>query len=277
MIHRVTGHNTGLLFCCTSAGGVRQIAVQKERFLMEQRVALITGGVRGIGRAVAIALAERGWAVAASYRRSEEQARSLAAEIRALGKQALILHADVADPAAAEELVRRAAAEFGRIDALVNCAGSYHRTPLLEESTEGWHTMLNDNLHPVFYLSRAAAKGMIERKWGRIVNFSIAKADQLVGQPFITAHYIAKVGVLILTRSLAKILAPHGITANSISPGFIESGSMPQEEFAQLTKNIPAGYIGNPGDASSVVLYLLSEEARYVNGTNIHLSGAWGI
>jgi 3-oxoacyl-[acyl-carrier protein] reductase len=244
---------------------------------MEQRVALITGGARGIGRAVASALAERGWAVAASYRTSEEQAKSLEVGLKAAGKTVAILRADASDPAAAAALVRRVEVEFGRIDALINCAGSYHRVGVLEESIEGWHSMFNDNLHPVFYLSRAVAPGMMERKWGRIVSFSIAKADQLVGQPFITAHYIAKVGVLILTRSLAKILAPHGITVNSISPGFIQTGSAPQQEFAQLTKNIPAGYVGSPQDAVSVVCYLLSEEARYVNGTNIHLSGAWGI
>lgn len=244
---------------------------------MEQRVALITGGARGIGRAVASALAERGWAVAASYHTSEGQAKSLEAEFAAAGRRALILQADVSEPASAEDLVRRTEAEFGRIDALINCAGSYHRIPLLEETAAGWHAMFNDNLHTVFYLSRAAAPGMIGRKWGRIVNFSIAKADQLVGQPFITGHYIAKVGVLILTRSLAKILAPHNITVNSISPGFIESSGKPQQEFAQLTKNIPAGYVGSPQDAVSIVCYLLSEEARYVNGTNIHLSGAWGI
>ncbi|MBZ5497086.1 MAG: SDR family oxidoreductase [Acidobacteriia bacterium] len=244
---------------------------------MEERVALITGGARGIGRAVATALVERGWAVAASYRTSEEQARSLEAELKGMGGHALALQADASDPASAEELVRRAESEFGRIDALVNCAGSYHRTPVLEESIEGWHSMFNDNLHTVFYLSRTAAPGMIGRNWGRIINFSIAKADQLVGQPFITAHYIAKVGVLILTRSLAKILAPHGITVNSISPGFIQTDSPPQQEFAQLTKNIPAGYVGSPRDAVSIVCFLLSEEARYINGTNIHLSGAWGI
>lgn len=244
---------------------------------MEQRVALITGGARGIGRAVAIALADRGWAVAASYHTSAGQAKTLSEELVSAGKRALILQADVSNPASADELVRRTEAQFGRIDAVINCAGSYHRVPLLEESVEGWHSMFDDNLHPVFYLSRAAAAGMIERKWGRIVNFSIAKADQLVGQPFITAHYVAKVGVLILTRSLSKALAPHGITVNSISPGFIETEGNPQQEFAQLTKNIPAGYVGSPQDAVSVVCYLLSEEARYVNGTNIHLSGAWGI
>ncbi len=244
---------------------------------MEQRVALITGGARGIGRAAAVTLAERGWAVAAAYHTSEEQAKALEAEFAALGRRAVILRADASDPASAAELVRRTEAEFGRIDALINCAGSYHRIPLLEESTDGWRSMFDDNLHTVFYLSRAVAAGMIGRKWGRIVNFSIAKADQLVGQPFITGHYIAKVGVLILTRSLAKILAPHSITVNSISPGFIETDGNPQHEFAQLTKNIPAGYVGSPQDAVSIICYLLSEEARYVNGTNIHLSGGWGI
>ncbi len=244
---------------------------------MEGRVALITGGARGIGRRVAVTLAERGWEVAVSYRSSEAHAKSLEDELQAMGRRALVLRADVSDPAAASGLVRRAEQEFGRVDAVVNCAGSYHRTPLLEESVEGWQSMFDDNLNTVFHVSRAAAAGMIARRWGRIVNFSIAKADQLIGQPFITGHYIAKVGVLILTRSLAKTLAPHGITVNSISPGFIESGGAPQEDFSQLTKNIPAGYVGSPADAASVVCYLLSDEARYVNGTNIHLSGAWGI
>lgn len=244
---------------------------------MEQRVALITGGVRGIGRAVTLALAERGWAVAAAYRRSEEQAHSLESELETSGRRAAILQADLSRAASAEGLVRRVEAEFGQVDALINCAGSYRRVAILEESVEGWHSMFDDNLHPVFYLCRAAARGMMERKWGRIVNFSIAKADQLVGQPFITGHYIAKVGVLILTRSLARILAPHGITVNAISPGFIETGGAAQQEFAELAKNIPAGYVGSPQDAVSLICYLLSDEARYINGTNVHLSGAWGI
>ena len=126
-------------------------------------------------------------------------------------------------------------------------------------------------------MSRLAAPGMMRRRWGRIVSFSIIKADQQIAQPFITAHYIAKMGVLALTRSLAKTLAPFGITANAISPGFIETGSVPQDIIAQSMKSIPAGYIGSPDDAVGAVCYLLSDEARYVNGTNIYLSGAWGI
>jgi 3-oxoacyl-[acyl-carrier protein] reductase len=241
------------------------------------RVALIAGGVRGIGRALVLNLARQGWTIAACYRNREDQAATLESELRAAGTQALIVRADVSDPTTAEMLVRRVENSCGRIDALINCVGSYHRVHLMEESIEGWHDMLNHNLHPVFYLSRWAAQGMMQRKWGRIISFSMVNADQQVGQPYITAHYIAKAGVLILTRSLARILAPYGITANTISPGFIETGSVPQDVISKSFKSIPAGYRGSPEDAVAAVCYLLSDEARYVNGTNIHISGAWGV
>ena len=184
---------------------------------------------------------------------------------------------DVSDPKAAEELVRQVESEWGRIDALINCAGPYHRVNILEETIKGWHSMFDNNLHPVFYLSRAVAPGMKERKWGRIINFGMANADKLSAQSETTAHYIAKSGVLILTRSLARVLAPHGITVNSISPGFIGSGSAPQEELSKTVKTMPAGYVGNLKDAVEATRFLLSEEAAYINGTNIHLSGGWGL
>ena len=244
---------------------------------MEQRKALITGGVRGIGRAVARALAERSWAVAVTYRKSDSDAASIEAEFKARGFSVMCIRKDVSEPDAAQELLEEVEREMGSIDALVNCAGPYRRIPLLEESVEGWHAMFNNNLHPIFYLSRAIAPGMMERKWGRIITFAMANADQHVGQPNITAHYIAKTGVLILTRSLAKVLAPYGITVNSISPGFIETGSVSKEEMSEMLVAVPAGYIGAPEDAASAVCFLLSDEARYINGTNIHVSGAWGV
>ncbi len=244
---------------------------------MAGKVALIAGGARGIGKSLALDLADKGWAIATSYRKSEDQARQLTAELQAKGIQATTIRADVSDPAAAEALVRSVEKEYGRIDALINCAGPYHRVNLLEESPEGWQEMFDNNLHPLFYLSRAVAPGMKERKWGRIVSFSMANADQHNAQTGVTAHYIAKAGVLILSRSLAKVLAPFGITVNTISPGFIDSGSAPSEELTKMVKNIPAGYVGTTGDAIAAILYLLSDEARYVNGSNIHLSGAWGL
>jgi 3-oxoacyl-[acyl-carrier protein] reductase len=244
---------------------------------MDSRVALIAGGVRGIGRALALTLARLGWTIAACYRNSETNAAALQSELQDIGARSIVIRADVSNPTVAEEFVRRVEKEYRRIDALISCVGAYHRVHLMEESIEGWHAMFDNNLHPVFYLSRAVAPGMIQRGWGRIVNFSMVNADQQVGQPFITAHYIAKIGVIVLTRSLAKILAPHGITANSISPGFIDTGSVPQEEISQSFRSIPAGCLGTPDDAVAAVCYLLSDEARYVNGANIQISGAWGV
>lgn len=242
-----------------------------------KKTALITGGARGIGRAIALSLAEAGWSVAFCYRSSEKAAEETLEAVRGRGAEGLAMQADVSDPRQARDLAAQVEGQWGRIDALLNCAGPYHRVNLLEESVEGWREMFDHNLHPVFYLGRAVAPGMKARKWGRIVNFSMANADRMAAQPEVTAHYIAKAGVLVLTRSLARLLAPHGITVNAISPGFIDSGSAPPEELAGMAKKIPAGYVGELKDAVSVAGFLLSEEARYVNGANIHLSGGWGI
>ncbi len=244
---------------------------------MEERVALITGGARGIGRAIALSLADEGWKIAVCYRTSQTDGEKTLAEIRKRGSHGLAIRCDVSKPKPAEGLAKQVEREWGRIDAVINCAGPYHRINLLEETVEGWHAMFDNNLHPVFYLSRAVAPGMKARKWGRIISFSMANADRQVAQPQLTAHYIAKVGVLVLTRSLARLLAPHGITVNAISPGFINSGSAPEAELEAMAKKIPAGYIGSTQDVVSIVRFLLSDEACYINGANVHLSGGWGI
>ena len=244
---------------------------------MSERVALITGGARGIGRGIALDLASRHWKIAICYRTSEADAQKTALAITERGGQALAVRCDVSDPVAAKHLAAQVEQTWGRIDVLINGAGPYHRINLFDETVEGWNDMFDGNLHPIFYLAQAVAPGMKARKTGRIINFSMANADQLLSQPEVTAHYIAKAGVLILTRTLAKLLAPHGITVNAVSPGFIDSGSAPPEELAGMTKRIPAGYIGTVDDTVAAVRYLLSEEARYVNGANIQISGAWGI
>jgi 3-oxoacyl-[acyl-carrier protein] reductase len=244
---------------------------------MNERVALITGGAKGIGRAIGLELASKGWSVAVCYRTSEKEAHGTVKEIEERGAKGLHFKCDVSDPSACEALVKNVEGAWGRIDALINCAGPYHRVNILKETPEGWNSMFDNNLHPVFYMSQAVASGMKERGWGRIINFSMANADKLIAQTEITAHYIAKAGVLMLTRSLARALGSHRITVNAISPGFIDSGSAPTEELESMVKRIPAGYIGSPKDAVNAALYLLSDEARYVNGSNIHLSGGWGL
>ena len=244
---------------------------------MADRVALITGGAKGIGRGIALDLAAQQWSVAICYRTSEAEAQKTAFDITRLGGQALAVRCDVSDPTASKNFVAQVEQRWGRIDALINGAGPYHRVNLFDETVEGWNEMFDGNLHSIFYLTNAVAPGMKARKSGRIISFSMANADQMISQPDVTAHYIAKAGVLILTRTLAKLLAPHGITVNAISPGFIDSGSAPPAELAGMTKRIPAGYIGTIDDTVGAVRYLLSDEARYVNGANIQISGAWGV
>jgi 3-oxoacyl-[acyl-carrier protein] reductase len=244
---------------------------------MAERVALITGGARGIGRAVALDLARSGWSVAICYRTSAKEADEVREAARQSKAKALALQCDVSDAKAAVELVRQVHSEWRRIDALINGAGPYHRISLLQETNEGWHSMFDNNLHPVFYLSQAVIPIMREQKWGRIVCFSMANAEQLIAQPQLTAHYITKVGLLALARSFARLVAADGITMNCVSPGFIDSGSAPEGELEKMLKFIPAGYVGSVDDAVAAVRFLLSDEARYVNGANIQLSGAWGV
>lgn len=244
---------------------------------MNPKVALITGGARGIGKGIALDLATGGWSVAICYRTSEQEANATTRAIDERGGRGLAVRCDVSDPAACRDLISQVEQHWGKIDVLVNGAGPYHRVNLFDETPEGWADMFTNNLHPVLYLAQAVAPGMKARKYGRIISFGMANADKMEAQPMITAHYIAKAGILILTRTLAKLLAPHGITVNAISPGFIDSGSAPPEELEGMTKKIPAGYIGDVNDTVSAVRYLLSDEARYVTGTNVHVSGGWGL
>ena len=231
---------------------------------MTQRHALVVGGARGIGRGIASALLEDGARVTIAGRSS--RAREL--EERGARFEAV----DVSDPAACAALI-----DATRPDILAICAGPYHRVPLLQETAEGWRGMFVGNLDPVFFLAQAALPHMKDRGWGRILTFSMANAEKLQANPMVTSHYIAKIGVLVLTRTLAKAGGRWGVTANCISPGFIDSGSATPAELESMIKHIPAKRIGTVDEAVSAAKFLLSDEASYVNGANIVVSGGWGV
>jgi 3-oxoacyl-[acyl-carrier protein] reductase len=241
------------------------------------RTVLVTGGARGIGRAIALDLAGKGHDVAIAYRTAGALVTDTVLEIEKRGVRALAVHADVSDPEAVEMLFARVREGLGAPAVLVHAAGPYQRTDVLKETPAGWRDMLKNNLDSFFYCTRLAIPGMVENKWGRILGFGMANADRAAAVPGVAAHYVAKVGVIALARSLARAVAPHGVTVNTISPGFIASGSAPEEELTRMLKNIPAGYIGTLDDAVGVAAFLVSDAARYVNGANLILSGGWGI
>jgi 3-oxoacyl-[acyl-carrier protein] reductase len=241
------------------------------------QVALITGGAKGIGRGVALALAGRGDRVAIAYRTSRAAAEATVADIAAAGGRGLAIAADVADAGQAERLVAEVRAAFGPPDILVHAAGPYHRADVLGETPAGWRDMLGGNLDSFFYCARLCAPAMAERGFGRIVAFSMAKAEHAGAMPAVAGHYVAKVGVLALARSLARRLAPSGVTVNCVSPGYIDSGSSPRAELDAALPTIPAGRLGTIDDVVAAVLFLLSDEAGYVTGANVAVSGGWGL
>lgn len=241
------------------------------------RVALVTGGAGGIGRGVALHLARRGWDVAIAYRSSAAVAAEVVAAARGHGVRAVAVAADLADAAQAEAMHAEVARELGAPDALVHAAGPYHRAHVLDETPAGWREMMSGNLDSFFYCARLVAPAMVSRGWGRIVAYAMANADRMVGLPGLAAHYTAKVGVMALVRTLAKALASHGVTVNAVSPGYIDSGSAPREELSRALPTIPAGRLGTVDDAVAATGFLLSEEAAYITGTSLTVSGGWGI
>ena len=221
------------------------------------RHALIVGASRGIGHALAHSLADAGWQVSTASRNPPDS------QVGAWHR------ADVSDPTQAEALVRACEP----IDALVICVGDFHRARVTEESPESWRQTFASNLDPVFALSRAALPGMIERRWGRILCFTMAGLGR--GSPRLAAYHAAKAGVLALTRSLAAEGAPFGVTANCIAPGLIESSS--PDELARMSPRVPAGRPGSLNEVVATARFLLSDEAGYLSGAEIPLSGGLGV
>ena len=244
---------------------------------MPERVALVTGATRGIARGIALDLARQGWAVAVTFKTSARAAEATRQAIEAAGARSLALQADLGEATEARALVARVEAAWGRLDAVVHGAGPYHEAVILDETPERWRETFRQNLDPLLFLAQAAAPGMRARRWGRIVGLGLATADRLAAQPNVTAYYLAKTSLLGLVRSLAKVLAPHGITVNAVSPGILETAGYPRPDLETLLQRIPAGHLGQVDDVVAAARFLLSEEAGYVTGANIHVSGGWGV
>jgi 3-oxoacyl-[acyl-carrier protein] reductase len=238
---------------------------------MKLKTALVTGSAKGIGRGIALELARSGYDIAVHYRNSKAEAESLKLEIEALGVKAIILQADVTQPLEAEKLVQEAASGLGGLGVLVNNVGDYVRKPFADLEITEWHSMLDTNLNATFYTCRAAIPLMRNQKFGRIVNIGFAGAQNLVARATITPYAIAKTGVLLLTKAIAKSEAEHGITANVVAPGVIENS------ISQPLEQIPMQRLGTTLEVAGVVLFFLQESSSYITGQTLEVAGAWNL
>jgi 3-oxoacyl-[acyl-carrier protein] reductase len=240
----------------------------------EARNALVTGSSRGLGRAIALELGRRGFRVAVHYVRSEAPAHEVADAIGAAGGVAEVFGADVADPAACQQLVKDVTHSFGSLEVLVNNAGITRDTLALRMKPDDWQSVLDTNLSSAFHLSKTALRGMLRDGYGRIVNIaSIVGIRGNVGQ----ANYVAaKAGLIGLTKALAREYGSRGVTVNAVAPGFIESDmtdALPDELKQAYLREIPAGRFGRPEDVAAAVAFLASEEAAYINGQTLPVDG----
>ena len=234
---------------------------------------LVTGGSRGIGRAIVRALSEKGYNVAFTYRSSHEEAEALAREVGAYP-----INADSASTEAVLGAVKTAEEKIGNIDILVNNAAISSTNLFTDISLEDWNSELNVNLTSAFLYTKAAVPGMISRKWGRIIN--ISSMWGIVGASCEVCYSTAKAALIGMTKSLAKELGPSGITVNAIAPGLIDTDMndhLTEEDKNDLIDMTPVCRIGRPEDVAAAVLFLAGEDASFITGDVVNLSGGFVI
>lgn len=236
---------------------------------LQGRVALVTGAGRNIGRATALAFARAGADVVVNARQNRDELEAVAEEARRIGVRALPILADIGDTAAVQRLCAQALETFGRVDILVNNASIRPHVPFVDMTWEQWDEVLRVDLHAAFWTTKAVLPGMIARRWGRIIN--IAGANALSGYVGAAHVSVAKHGLWALIKTLAKEVGQHGVTVNGISPGAIET--IGTTHSPERLKRIPAGRWGRPEDIAATCLFLASDEASYINGQMIAVSG----
>lgn len=240
---------------------------------LADKVALITGASRGIGRAAATALAAEGAQVVVNYARSSAAADEVVAQITGDGGSAIALQADVSEADQVESLVKATMEKWGRVDVLVNNAGITRDTLLLRMKPEDWQAVINLNLTGVFLCTRAVSKIMLKQRTGRIIN--IASVAGLMGNPGQANYSAAKAGVIGFTKTVAKELAPRGITVNAVAPGFIQTDmteNLPNTE--EILKFIPLGRYGQPQEVAGAIRFLAADPAAgYITGQVLTVDG----
>ena len=238
------------------------------------KVCLVTGGSRGIGRAIVTTLADEGADVAFTYQRSKEQADALVASVRQKGVRCQAYQADVASPEAMRAVAQKVIQEFGHVSILVNNAGINRDKSFLKMTKDMWDEVMRVNLDGVFHTTQLVAQDMVGTGWGRIINIS-----SIVGQTgnFGQSNYAATKGAIIsLTESLARELARKGITVNAVAPGFIETdmvNAMPPEALDQVRAQTPMGRLGKPEEIAQVVAFLASGRSSYITGQVLAVNG----
>jgi len=241
---------------------------------LADRVAIVTGGGRGIGKAIALKLAKVGASVVVNDVGDAEPAEAVAEEIRAMNRQGQAILADVSSSADVARLIEETTAVFGKLDILINNAGIAKDQLLLRMTEDDWDKVLAVDLKSVFLCTKAALRPMIKQRWGRVINLS--SVTGLVGNEGQANYTAAKAGIIGFTRTVAKEVASRGITVNAVAPGFIETAMTQQlgekwgEEFK---KRIPLGYPGSPQAVAEAVAFLASEEARYITGQVLGVDG----
>ena len=245
---------------------------------MNESVALVTGGSRGIGRAICLELARQGAAVAVNYAGNAQAAQETVEACRALGVQAEAFQADVSDPAACEGLIAQVKERFGRLDILVNNAGVTRDGLLMTAKPEDFDKVLDTNLKGAYFCMKAAAKVMMRQRYGRIVNLSSVVG--LRGNPGQTGYAASKAGVLGLTKAAAKELASRNITVNAVAPGFIETDMtavLPEKAKTAMLSTIPMAAPGQPEDVARAAAFFARPESAYITGQVLCVDGGMAV
>ncbi len=238
------------------------------------KTALVTGASSATGQAIALALAEGGFNVAAHYCRHPEPVHALQARATSLGVAVDLFASDLTDAAQAGEMVKAVASRFGGIDVLVNTVGPFYSQDILSVTPTEWAEAIATNLNTAFNVTYFAREHLCASK-GHIVNFAFAGVENLKARPTSAAYCAAKAGIVILTKSLAAGLAPLGVRVNAVCPGLIDEGQVLSEERQAMAQGIPAGRLGSPDEVAHIVKWLVTESPSYVTGALVPVAGAW--